>query len=88
MSGADGEESADHTHQAGLDSNERRERQGPADERAGGDATQWNFAYLPALRYTPDRHFFFEFSVRHWSNARLKLPNRAHDLLLMSIGFR
>ena len=52
------------------------------------DATQWNFTYLLALRYSPDRHFFFEFSARHWSNAWIRLPNRGQDLLLMSVGFR
>ena len=51
------------------------------------DATQWNFAYLLALRYSLDKHLFFEFSARHWSNAWIKLPNRGQDLLLMSIGF-
>ena len=51
------------------------------------DATRWNFAYLLALRYSPERHFFFEFSARHWSNAWIKLPNRGQDLLLLSVGF-
>lgn len=52
------------------------------------DATQWNFAYVLALRYSAGRHVFLEFSARHWSNAWIKLPDRGQSQIMMSIGLR
>lgn len=51
------------------------------------DSTRWNFAYLFAVRYALSRHKFLELSVRHWSNAWIKLPNRGQDIVLLGIGF-
>lgn len=48
---------------------------------------RWNFAYLVSLRYALRRNTFLEFSVRHWSDAWLKNPNRGQNFLLLSVGF-
>lgn len=52
------------------------------------DSTRWNFAYLLAVRYALSRKAFLELSVRHWSNAWIKLPNRGQNMVLVSIGLR
>ena len=52
------------------------------------DATRWNFALLMALRYSIGEHALLEASVRHWSNAEIKEPNRGENMLLLTVGFR
>lgn len=48
----------------------------------------WNFAYLVALRYALRGGTFLELSVRHWSDAWIRNPNRGQNFLVLTIGFR
>lgn len=52
------------------------------------DSTRWNFAYLLAVRYALSPKAFLELSVRHWSNAWLRLPNRGQNIVLLGVGLR
>lgn len=52
------------------------------------DATRWNFAYVLAIRHPVGDNAFLELSLRHWSNAWIREPNRGQDLLSLSVGFR
>lgn len=47
---------------------------------------RWNFAYLVSLRYALRQNTFLEFSVRHWSDAWIKNPDRGQNFVLLSIG--
>jgi hypothetical protein len=52
------------------------------------ETTQWNFAYLVALRFDLDSHGrLLELGIRHWSNFWIKQPNRGQDFLTLSFGF-
>ena len=51
-------------------------------------ALKWNFAYLIAYRVNlGDTPAFAEVSIRHWSDAWLRLPDRGQNLLVVSFGF-
>lgn len=54
-------------------------------------ATHVNFASQLGLRLKlPEAHSTLEFSMRHWSNAGIKLPNHGQDFatLTMRVDFR
>jgi hypothetical protein len=50
--------------------------------------THWNFAsQLGARIVLPQSGSSFEVTVRHWSNAGIRLPNRGQDFFTMSYTF-
>jgi len=52
------------------------------------EATRWNFAYVIAGRYDLRRQgHVLELSIRHWSDAWIRPPNRGQDLVTLSVGF-
>lgn len=52
------------------------------------DSTHWNFAEQLALRWDrgPKRPSV-ELSIRHWSNADIRLPNRGQDFAVLTLAF-
>ena len=50
-------------------------------------ATRWNFAYTVAARGDLGHGALVELSLRHWSNAWIKLPNRGINMLMLTFGF-
>lgn len=48
---------------------------------------RWNFAYPVALRYALRRSTFLELSVRHWSDAWIRNPDRGQNFLILTVGF-
>jgi hypothetical protein len=57
-------------------------------ETDGLDSTHWNFAEQLALRWDRGRNVpSVEISIRHWSNAGIRLPNRGQDFALLSLVF-
>jgi hypothetical protein len=53
------------------------------------NSSLWSFAYLIGLRFDLDggRGPLLEFTVRHWSNAWLKRPNRGQNFFTLSVSF-
>jgi hypothetical protein len=52
------------------------------------ETTQWNFAYLVALRFELDSHGkMLELGIRHWSNFWIKQPNPGQDFITLNFGF-
>jgi len=52
------------------------------------EATRWTFAYQLSVRVNLGRHGeLLEFSIRHWSNAWVKLPNRGQNFATLSFAF-
>lgn len=52
------------------------------------NATRWNFASQLVMRVQlPRSHSDVEFSLRHWSNAGIRLPNRGQDFFTVSYAF-
>ena len=53
------------------------------------NSSLWNFAYLIGLRFDLEggRGPPLEFTVRHWSNAWLKPPNRGQNFFTLSVSF-
>ncbi|HTT01489.1 MAG TPA: acyloxyacyl hydrolase [Steroidobacteraceae bacterium] len=52
------------------------------------EATHWNFAYQVGMRFNLGRRGeLLEFSIRHWSNAWVKLPNRGQNFATLSFAF-
>jgi len=50
--------------------------------------THWNFASQVGARFTlPRSGSSLEVTVRHWSNAGIRLPNRGQDFFTMSYSF-
>jgi len=50
--------------------------------------THWNFASQLGARFAlPRSGSSFEVTVRHWSNAGIRLPNRGQDFFTMSYSF-
>jgi hypothetical protein len=47
---------------------------------------KWNFAYLVGIRFDVGSGSIVELSVRHWSNAWFRSPNRGQNLLIVSFG--
>jgi len=54
------------------------------DETDGLNSTHWNFAEQLGVRITPTRTTSIELALRHWSNARLRLPNRGQDFVTLT----
>lgn len=50
-------------------------------------ASHWNFAEQLGLRIVPTPQTAIELTMRHWSNAGLKLPNRGQDFATMTVVF-
>ncbi len=51
-------------------------------------ATKWDFAYLIAYRFDlGSERTFVELSIRHWSNAWLRLPDRGQNFMTVMLGF-
>ena len=50
-------------------------------------ATRGNFALLLAIRFDLGGHDALELSARHWSNARIRLPDRGQNFITLSLGF-
>jgi hypothetical protein len=49
-------------------------------------STHWAFASQLGLRFRlPGNHALAELSVRHWSNAGIRLPNHGQDFLMLTI---
>ncbi len=52
------------------------------------EATNWNFAYLVAVRFDLGKHLSaVELGVRHWSDAWIRAGNRGQNLLTLSFAF-
>ncbi len=51
------------------------------------DSTRWNFAEQIALRWQRRHGPSVELSIRHWSNAGIRLPNRGQDFAVLSLVF-
>jgi Lipid A 3-O-deacylase (PagL) len=52
------------------------------------ETTHWNFAYMVAARIDLDsRGRVLELSIRHWSNAWIRQPNRGQNFVTLSFGF-
>jgi hypothetical protein len=47
---------------------------------------RWNFAYLIGYRFTLGGGSILELSVRHWSNAWFREPNRGVNFVMLSFG--
>ena len=56
-------------------------------ETDGLDSTHWNFAEQLALRWDRTHGPSLELSVRHWSNAGIRLPNRGQDFAVLTLAF-
>ena len=50
-------------------------------------ATKFNFSLLFAIRDTVSKRVFLELSLRHWSNAWMKMPDRGEDIVMLGVGF-
>ena len=51
-------------------------------------ATHWNFAEQLGARYRlPGGRMVAEFTVRHWSNAGIRLPNHGQDFATLTATF-
>jgi hypothetical protein len=49
-------------------------------------STNWAFASTLGLRFRlPGNHAIAELTVRHWSNAGIRLPNHGQDFLILSV---
>jgi hypothetical protein len=49
-------------------------------------ASRWDFAETIGARFAlPGRRTSVEFSIRHWSNAGISLPNRGQNIAMVSI---
>ncbi|HTX24543.1 MAG TPA: acyloxyacyl hydrolase [Steroidobacteraceae bacterium] len=46
----------------------------------------WNFAYLIGARFEVGSGSILELSVRHWSNAWFRAPNRGENLVVLTFG--
>ena len=53
------------------------------------NSSLFNFAYLIGLRFNlgGGRGPLLEFTIRHWSNAWLKPPNRGQNFATVSVSF-
>jgi hypothetical protein len=53
------------------------------------NASLFNFSYLIGLRFDlgGSRGPLLEVTLRHWSNAWLKLPNRGENFVTLSVSF-
>jgi len=51
------------------------------------NSTQWNFAEQLGVRWRLSNAWALELTVRHWSNAGLKLPNRGQDFATLTLVF-
>jgi hypothetical protein len=52
------------------------------------NSTHWNFAPQLGLRFNVGtRGAIAELTLRHWSNASLRFPNRGQDFATLSFGF-
>jgi hypothetical protein len=51
------------------------------------DSTRWNFAEQLAFRWERPHGPSLELSIRHWSNAGIKLPNRGQDFAVLTLVF-
>jgi len=47
-------------------------------------ATHWNFAEQLGVRILPTAGSAVELSIRHWSNAGIRLPNRGQDFVTLT----
>jgi hypothetical protein len=58
-------------------------------ERDELSASPWNFAEQFGMRIALNRQFssFVELTMRHWSNAGIKLPNRGQDFATVTFVF-
>ncbi len=56
-------------------------------ETDGLDSTRWNFAEQLAFRWERRHAPGLELSIRHWSNAGIKLPNRGQDFAVVTLVF-
>ncbi len=48
--------------------------------------SRWNFAYLAGVRFNVGDGSILELSVRHWSNAWFREPNRGENIVMLSFG--
>ena len=48
--------------------------------------SRWNFAYLAAIRHPLPGGSILELSVRHWSNAWFRAPNRGITFVMLGVG--
>lgn len=56
-------------------------------ETDGLDGSHWNFAEQLAFRWERRHGPSLELSIRHWSNADLKMPNRGQDFAALTLVF-
>jgi hypothetical protein len=47
---------------------------------------RWNFAYMVGVRFYVGSGSILELSVRHWSDAWFRAPNRGEDFVMLSFG--
>lgn len=47
---------------------------------------RFDFAYALAVRFNTPGHSILEFSVRHWSDAWFRMPNRGVNFFMLSLG--
>ena len=50
-------------------------------------ATKWNFAGMIGVRFDLGEHALVEVSLRHWSNAWIRFPDRGQNFVMVSVGF-
>jgi hypothetical protein len=48
--------------------------------------SRWNFAYMIGARFEVGGGSILELSVRHWSNAWFRSPNRGENFVMLSFG--
>jgi hypothetical protein len=52
------------------------------------NSTHWNFAPQLGVRFNVGGHGeILELTLRHWSNASIRFPNRGQDFATLSFGF-
>ena len=52
------------------------------------NSTHWNFAPQLGIRFNLGSHGeVMELTLRHWSNASIRFPNRGQDFATLSFGF-
>jgi Lipid A 3-O-deacylase (PagL) len=52
------------------------------------NSTHWNFAPQLGVRFNVGSHGqIVELTLRHWSNASIRFPNRGQDFATLSFGF-
>lgn len=50
-------------------------------------ATKWNFSGMIGVRFDLGERALLEVSLRHWSNAWIRFPDRGQNFVTVSVGF-